>query len=92
MIHNNHDLIGMSLGNCRIEQLIGQGGHASVFLATQESLHRRVAVKVLRPQVDMDSHLYKNFLARFQREAGVIAQFTHINIMQIHDYGEQLLA
>jgi len=87
MSNNSHHLIGTILGKCRIEQRIGQGGHAVVFLATQESLHRHVALKVLQPQGTMSSN--DDFLARFQREAGVIAKFNHVNIMPIYDYGEQ---
>ncbi|HLZ61185.1 MAG TPA: serine/threonine-protein kinase [Ktedonosporobacter sp.] len=89
MEEKQNPLIGKVLGNCRIERLIGRGGHAAVFLAIQESLQRPVAVKVLLPQVEMSPSLRENFLARFQREAGVIAQLTHVNITHVYDYGRQ---
>jgi serine/threonine protein kinase len=87
VLHNN--LIGKVLGTCKLETLIGQGGMSAVFLAQQPHLSRHVAVKVLLPDVLMDSSLYQEFITRFQREAHVIAQLEHINIMPIYDYGEQ---
>ncbi len=89
MIHNGFDLIGTTLGRYRIVQRIGQGGYAVVYLAQQEDLSRRVAVKVLFPQAFRDSSTYRDALARFKREAEVIAQANHENIIPIHDYGEQ---
>lgn len=64
-----------------IEELIGTGGMASVYLATQESLGRRVAVKVLN---DPDS---PEFSWRFINEGRIIARLTHTNIITVHDIG-----
>jgi serine/threonine protein kinase len=89
MLHNGFDLIGTTLGRYRIVQRIGQGGYAVVYLAQQEDLSRRVAVKVLFPQAFRDSSTYQDAFARFKREAEVIAQANHENIITIHDYGEQ---
>jgi serine/threonine protein kinase len=89
MIHNGYNLIGTTLGRYRIIRRIGQGGHAHVFLAQQEDLSRQVAVKVLLSQVFTDSRTYQDAIARFKREAEVIAQANHENIITIHDYGEQ---
>src|SRR5947208_13662745 len=61
----------------------------SVYLAQQARSMRHVAVKVLLPNAMMNSEVYKAFLARFQREANLIAQLEHINIMPIYEYGEQ---
>src|SRR5947208_10464482 len=61
----------------------------SVYLAQQARPMRHVAVKVLLPNAMMNSEVYKAFLARFQREANLIAQLEHINIMPIYEYGEQ---
>jgi serine/threonine protein kinase len=87
---NNADyLTGKTLGNCILEKLIGQGGMGAVYLARQIRPSRYVAVKVMLPNVTTDSSLYKEFLARFRREADVIARLEQINIMPIYEYGEQ---
>src|SRR5205085_3718780 len=63
---------------------LGQGGMASVYRAFQPSLRREVAIKVI------GSHLADSaaFRARFQREAEVLAQLEHPNILPVFDYGE----
>ena len=85
----NGNLIGKVLGTYRLEALIGKGGMSAVFLAQQLQLARRVAVKVLSPDVMLDSDLQEEFLIRFQREASLIARLEHLNIMPIYDYGKQ---
>ncbi|MFI2812860.1 protein kinase [Microbulbifer sp. JSM ZJ756] len=58
---------------------IGHGGMASVYLATQESLNRKVAIKVLRKSAD------ESLNARFIREAHFIASLANPHIITIHD-------
>jgi len=65
----------------RIERLIAEGGMASVFLAVQESLGRRVALKVLKC---LDRPAWAE---RFLAEARIIASLDHRNIINIHDLG-----
>ncbi|HLJ36544.1 MAG TPA: serine/threonine-protein kinase, partial [Ktedonobacteraceae bacterium] len=89
MTSNSNNLTGKMLGTCRIDKLIGQGGMGAVYLAQQIRPARYVAVKVLLPNLTADSQVYKEFLARFQREADVIARLEHVNIMPIYEYGEQ---
>ena len=89
MVNNSNYLIGKTLGTCRLEKLIGQGGMGVVYLARQVRPARYVAVKVLLPNLIADSNVYREFLARFQREADVIARLEHVNIMPIYEYGEQ---
>ena len=69
MMRNSDDLIGRVLGTCTLLQLIGQGGMGAVYLAQQSRPTRRVAVKVLLPRVVVGSAEYREFHARFQREA-----------------------
>src|SRR6266436_8012843 len=88
-MRDSHDLVGKVLGTCTLEQLIGRGGMGAVYLAQQARPMRHVAVKVLLSNAMMNSELYQAFLARFQREANLIAQLEHINIMPIYEYGEQ---
>ena len=86
MANDSSDLTGKLLGTCRLEKLLGQGGMGAVYLARQLRPSRLVAVKVL--QVTSNSPEQK-FLARFRREADVIAQLEHVNIVPIYEYGEQ---
>ena len=62
---------------------IGRGGMAEVFLATQMSLGRDVALKILSPEMAADPTLRERFL----QEARLAAQLRHPNIISIHDVG-----
>jgi serine/threonine protein kinase len=73
------------LGDFRIIREIGRGGMGIVFEAEQESLGRRVALKVL-PRQALLEHQY---LARFRREARIASQLHHTNIVQVYGVGEQ---
>ncbi|MCR9246720.1 MAG: protein kinase [bacterium] len=72
------------LGDFRIVVEVGRGGMGVVFEAFQESLSRRVALKVM-PQATL---LTGNQLMRFQREAQVAAQLHHSNIVPVFGSGE----
>jgi eukaryotic-like serine/threonine-protein kinase len=69
----------------RIDRLIGEGGMAEVYLGHDLLLNRPVAIKMLRSQYARDP----NFRARFEREAQAAASFTHPNIIDIYDVGEE---
>jgi serine/threonine-protein kinase len=69
----------------RIDRRIGEGGMAEVYLGQDLLLHRPIAVKVLRPQYARDP----NFRMRFEREAQAAASFSHPNIIDIYDVGEE---
>ncbi len=73
------------LGDYRIVREIGRGGMGVVYEAEQQSLSRRVAVKVLPPQVLPNSKQYQ----RFRREARTVARLHHSNIVQVLGVGEQ---
>ena len=64
--------------------MIGQGGSATVFEATDLTLERNVAVKVLHPKLSSDPA----FLERFRSEARAAAGLSHPNVMAVHDWGE----
>jgi serine/threonine protein kinase len=72
-------------GRYRIEDVLGRGGMASVYLAHDAELERPVAVKVLA------EHLADrpDFQDRFLREARLAAQLSHPNIVQVFDVGEE---
>ena len=67
-----------------IERELGQGGMAMVYLATDIKHDRKVALKVLRPDVSSD----KEFRQRFIREADLASALKHPNIVTVHDRGE----
>ena len=69
-------------GRYRLERKLGAGGMGSVFLATQIAVDRKVAVKILENVSDDGVTV-----ARFQREARVIAQLQHPNIVNLIDFG-----
>jgi len=73
------------LGDLRIIREIGRGGMGVVFEAEQESLGRRVAVKVLPRQALLDP----KHLRRFHREARIAANLHHTNIVEVFGVGEQ---
>lgn len=75
---------GEHVGPYRIVAKLGQGGMATVFKAYHPALDRFVAIKVLHPAFKEDP----NFLARFQREAKVVARLDHPNVVSIYDYSE----
>ncbi len=74
--------IGKTIGRVRIDKYLARGGMAEVYLGAHLSLDRQVAVKVLHSYIEEDPGL----LARFQREAKVVAALRHPNIVQIFDF------
>jgi serine/threonine-protein kinase len=68
----------------RLEEIIATGGMGQVWRATDETLERQVAVKVLRP----DTASEEGFLERFRAEAKHSAALQHPNIATVHDFGE----
>jgi serine/threonine protein kinase len=70
-----------------VGQVIGRGGMAEVYEGTDRRLNRRVAIKVLRPDLARDPM----FQERFRREAQSAAGLNHPNIVAIYDTGEDLI-
>src|SRR5579862_7466180 len=86
---NAEALIGMVLGTCTLQRLIGQGGMGAVFLAQQSRPRRQVAVKVLLPMTPLSPNQLAAFLERFRRETDAAASLEHPNILHVHEYGER---
>jgi beta-lactam-binding protein with PASTA domain len=71
-------------GRYRVLRKLGSGGMADVFLAEDEELGRRIAIKILNDRHASD----EQFVERFRREAKNAAGLSHPNIVQIYDRGE----
>jgi serine/threonine protein kinase/tetratricopeptide (TPR) repeat protein len=76
---------GMRFGSYTIVRQLGAGGMGEVYEAYDSKLGRKLAIKVL-PQALLDKPAR---LARFQREARLLASLNHPNICTIHDVGEE---
>jgi len=74
----------LKIGRYEIEGELGSGGMATIYLALDPFMKRKVAVKVLPRQFTHDPQ----FRVRFQREAEVIAALEHPHIVAIYDFGE----
>ena len=68
----------------RLERKIGSGGMADVWLAEDQELDRKVAIKILHDRFAQD----KEFVERFRREAQSAAGLQHPNVISIFDRGE----
>ena len=77
-------MIGRTLSHYKVLEKIGEGGMGEVYLAKDTKLDREVAVKVL-PATFSEN---KERLARFEREARLLASLNHPNIAAIHELEE----
>ncbi len=77
-------MVGQLLdGKYQIEELCGRGGMGAVFRATHVGTGRRVAVKVIAPELAGN----REFIERFRREAKTIGLLRHPNIVNVTDFG-----
>ena len=77
---NDAAVVGAQIGPYRIESLLGAGGMGEVYRATDTALGRQVAIKVLPPTFASDPER----VARFRREAQILASLNHSNIGAIY--------
>jgi serine/threonine-protein kinase len=75
---------GETLAGYRIERLLGRGGMAAVYLAEHDRLKRKVALKVLSPELALDETFRQRFVAESERLASV----DHPNIIPVYEAGE----
>jgi hypothetical protein len=78
-------LEGAHIAGCRIESVAGRGGMGIVYRATQLSLGRPVALKLIAPEHAADS----DFRDRFQRESRMAAAIDHPNVIPVYEAGEE---
>ena len=76
--------VGTDLGPYRIEAVVGRGGMGVVYRATDTRLDRRVALKVLAPELAED----ETFRQRFLRESRLAASIDDPNIIPVYEAGE----
>lgn len=79
------NLLGQTIGKCRIEALIGSGGMGQVFRCRHIHLDRLQAIKIMHDHLARDP----GFQARFRQEAHAIAALDHTNIIKLYDFDEQ---
>ncbi|HSF14935.1 MAG TPA: protein kinase [Vicinamibacteria bacterium] len=77
-------MLGKRLAHYKIIEELGRGGMGEVYVAEDEKLGRRVALKILPPLLAHDESLR----ARFEREAKVIASLNHPNIVHVYSVEE----
>src|SRR5712692_4909456 len=75
---------GTKLGRYEIRSQIGEGGMGEVYLAEDTKLDRKVALKILPPDLASNRHR----MERFVREAKAAAALNHPNIAHIYEIGE----
>ncbi|MFC4059648.1 serine/threonine-protein kinase [Planomonospora corallina] len=80
-MNNERALIGQDVAGYRVEDVIGKGGMAVVYLAVDSRLDRRVALKVLNPLLGEDDR----FRQRFILESRTVAGIDHPNIIPIYE-------
>ena len=75
--------IPQQIGRYRLLNLLGKGGMGEVFLAIDTRLNRKVAIKLLPPDLGSNSELVR----RFEREAQAVSALNHPNIVTIFEFG-----
>jgi serine/threonine-protein kinase len=76
------NFIGRMLGKVHVDMFLAKGGMAEVYIGTHTTLHRSVAIKFLKADLQEEPELRD----RFEREARVIAMLRHPNIVQVFDF------
>ncbi len=77
-------MVGRTISHYKVLEKIGQGGMGEVYRAEDTDLSREVAIKVLPEQFTQDPQR----LARFEREAKLLASLNHPNIAAIYGLEE----
>jgi serine/threonine protein kinase/predicted nucleic acid-binding Zn-ribbon protein len=84
MAAKNDNMLGRIIGGrFEIVRMIGQGGMGAVFEAKHQTLPRKFAIKILRPELARS----RDFVERFRREAVAAGRIEHPNIIYITDFG-----
>ena len=76
--------VGATVGNYQVLQKIGSGAMGNVFLAQHPVIGKRVALKVIHPELASNEEM----IARFFNEARAVTQIGHDNIVDVQDFGQ----
>jgi serine/threonine-protein kinase len=76
--------VGATVGNYQVLQKIGAGAMGNVFLAHHPVIGKRVALKVIHPELASNEEM----IARFFNEARAVTQIGHENIVDVQDFGQ----
>ena len=79
----SQELIGEKLGSFRLEEILGSGAMGVVYRATQETTGRPAAVKIVHGELAQKGKVFE----RFEREAEILKQFRHPNIVRCLAWG-----
>ncbi len=82
---SSDDLLGKTIGGCKILDRLGRGGMATVYKGKHVGLNKFMAVKILPPA----SSRTKSMMERFIKEARAAAKIEHPNIVQVYDVDTQ---
>ena len=77
-------MTGQIIQNYRIGKLIGEGGMGNVYLGSHNHIERKVAIKVLNPNLARNPEIRE----RFKNEAATLSKLHHPNIVELYDYVE----
>lgn len=90
-MQSSTDYTPSQVGKYQVSHEIGRGGMGSVYLALDDILNRKVAIKELKidEHKKKDADSYNTLIRRFKKEAQVLAQLNHKNIVAVFDVLEQ---
>src|SRR5262245_28994353 len=71
------------IGNFQVVKLLGEGAMGTVYLGAHDTLHRKVAIKILHPQLAASPQL----VDRFIDEARSVSALGHPTLVQLFDFG-----
>ena len=87
---SGHAPPGTRLGRYEVERHLGRGGMGDVYLVRDTVINRRVALKTIRVDADLDAKHIIEIRQRFYREGQTAGRLTHPNIVTVYDVGEDL--
>lgn len=86
---NNTDASAVTFGRYKALKVLGEGSMGRVYLAEDPVLQRRVAVKVIAVEKQLEDKTRREYLKRFIIEARLSAKLNHPSIVTVHDAGEE---